>query len=488
VLAARVGVLVAATTIVPLVLLTGSCVNLSYPPGAAHDGGTGFVAHTRLGAACMAAGDCQSGFCSDGFCCKEDCGATCFTCAKPGNEGFCMPAPAGSNPRNLCPDQTPKSCGLNGTCDGAGSCQTYPIGTICQDANCVRNEAVLASRCSPDGVCVPGATQSCTPYLCDTGAKCLTTCTSNTECENVDGAKCVEGSCGKKALGTACVAPGDCSSGFCAQNVCCATDCAGVCLSCAVKGNEGACTAVPAGMPSTPPEACKASDASTCGLDGKCDGAGICRNHLLGTACMAATCTSATLRGAGTCDGQTHCQIPAATTCGGYTCLSGTGCRATCTTDLDCASPSVCGQASCGGLLAQYFRTTNLTDMAFSRTDAAINFNWGGGSPNPQLTVDNFSVRWHGKLTARFTEMYTFYAATDDGERLIISGKTLIDHFIQHSTVPEDVSAPFMMTAGVPVDIEFDYFEGGGDASAVLSWSSMREPRAVIPTSALAPQ
>jgi hypothetical protein len=125
--------------------------------------------------------------------------------------------------------------------------------------------------------------------------------------------------------------------------------------------------------------------------------------------------------------------------------------------------------------------------MAFSRTDAAINFNWGGGAPSP-LSVDSFSVRWRGKLTSRFTEPYTFYAATDDGERLIISGKTLIDHFIRHSTIPEDASAPFMMTAGVPVDIEFDYFESGGDASAVLSWSSMKEPRAVIPTSALAPQ
>src|SRR5450432_1890426 len=91
VLAARVGVLVGGTNfvplarLVPLVLLIGSCVNLSYPPGAAHDGGMIFVAHTRLGAACAAPGDCQSGFCSDGFCCKEDCGAKCFTCAKPGN-------------------------------------------------------------------------------------------------------------------------------------------------------------------------------------------------------------------------------------------------------------------------------------------------------------------------------------------------------------------------------------------------------------------
>jgi hypothetical protein len=138
-------------------------------------------------------------------------------------------------------------------------------------------------------------------------------------------------------------------------------------------------------------------------------------------------------------------------------------------------------------LSAQYFRATNLTDLAFSRTDATINFNWGGGSPNPSLNVDSFSVRWRGKITARFTETYTFYAATDDGERLIIGGVTRIDHFIRKASVPED-TATVAMTAGQPVDIVLEYFESGGDASAVLSWSSQSEPKTVIPTSALAPQ
>jgi hypothetical protein len=480
VLAARLGVLVVAAA---LVFYAGSCVNLSPPGGATHDGGTGFVAHVQNGKGCALPGDCQSGFCSDGFCCKEACDAQCFTCAKPGNEGFCMPSEVGSNPRMLCPDEKAMGCGRNGTCDGAGTCQTYPVGTVCQDASCVTHQVVLASRCTADGLCAGGTMQSCSPFLCDTGAKCLTQCVMDVDCEN--GHKCVAGSCGKKALGTVCGDAAECDSNFCAQGVCCATNCAGGCLSCALKGNEGACTAVPAGMPS---DSCKASDASTCGLDGKCDGAGACSNFLLGTACSAASCTSATFRSVGTCDGKTHCQVPVAATCGGYTCGTATACRTTCTTDADCASPSVCGQASCGGLSAQYFRQTNFTDLAISRTDATINFNWGGGSPSPQLNVDNFSVRWRGKLTARFSEMYTFYAATDDGERLFIRGVNVIDRFIRKASIPEDVTTPIMLIAGKPVDIVLEYFENGGDASAALSWSSASEPKAIIPTSALAPQ
>jgi len=157
-------------------------------------------------------------------------------------------------------------------------------------------------------------------------------------------------------------------------------------------------------------------------------------------------------------------------------------------TDPECASPSVCGHNSCGGLSAQYFRQTNLTDLAFMRTDADITFDWHGDSPSPLLNVDNFSVRWKGKLTARFTEPYTFFVGSDDGEKLWVNGMLIIDKFTRHASVPEDVSRTVTLTAGQPVDIQLEYFENGGDASVRLSWQSAHEPKAVIPTSALAPQ
>jgi hypothetical protein len=246
---------------------------------------------------------------------------------------------------------------------------------------------------------------------------------------------------------------------------------------------------ITAGAMPQDPTACVATPMSSCGLDGTCDGAGACRNYPVGTVCNPASCSTATLRPAGTCDGKASCKVPAMTSCGGFTCDSATACKTTCASDVDCAAPSVCGTGACGGLAAQYFRQTNLTDLAFQRTDPQINFNWGLGSPSPALNVDSFSIRWRGKITARFTDTYTFTAATDDGDRLIIGGATIIDHFVRHSTIPPD-TAILKMTAGVPMDFEFDYFEGGGDASAVLSWSnaSGTEPLAVIPTSAFAPQ
>jgi hypothetical protein len=236
--------------------------------------------------------------------------------------------------------------------------------------------------------------------------------------------------------------------------------------------------------------ACMATNPSTCGIDGTCDGTGGCRLFPSGTACSPGTCSSAMLRNAGTCDGKNHCELAAAVTCGGYTCATGSTCKTMCAFDTDCASPSVCGlpQGACGGLTAQYFGQMNLTDLVFTRVDAQINFNWMGGSPSPALNVDDFAIRWTGKITARFTEPYTFVALTDDGERLWINDQLVIDRFVRKPSIPEDDSPPVMMNAGQPVDIKLEYFESGGDASAMLLWESKDEPRAVIPTSALAPQ
>jgi PA14 domain len=478
VLAARVGVLVV------LAAFVGSCVNLKYPT-ATPDGGV-FIATKSRGDPCRKGAECQSGLCVDGVCCKTECTGECVTCSKSGAEGVCNNSDVDTNPRNACRAAAVETCGLTGVCDGAGFCQKYSAGLTCSAAMCNAPSVLLASRCDGNGMCVAGATQKCDPYVCGAEGKCLTQCTTDKDC---NGGACLNGSCGKKALGTACADKSECVQGFCEQGVCCATACTGMgdCQSCALPGSEGACTPVPSGGAS---KLCSTTDVSMCGTDGTCDGAGGCRLFQTGTMCSPASCSTATLRNAGKCDGKGHCQVPATSTCGGYTCASASACRVSCGTDADCAAPSVCGQSTCGGLTAQYFRQTNLTDLAFTRTDPQINFNWMGGSPSPLLNVDNFSIRWTGKLTPRFSEVYTFYAATDDGERLWIDGKLLIDHYIRKPSVPDDVgTTTYALTAGMPVDIKLEYFESGGDASAMLSWSSPSEtPKSVIPTSALAPQ
>src|SRR5688500_6161135 len=86
------------------------------------------------------------------------------------------------------------------------------------------------------------------------------------------------------------------------------------------------------------------------------------------------------------------------------------------------------------GLLGQYFHNKDFSGLALTRTDATVNFNWGSGSPAAAIGPDIFSVRWTVKIIPHKSEAYTFYTSTDDGVRLWVGGKLVIDKFLNQPT------------------------------------------------------
>src|SRR4051812_19574635 len=60
------------------------------------------------------------------------------------------------------------------------------------------------------------------------------------------------------------------------------------------------------------------------------------------------------------------------------------------------------------GLTGNYFGTTDLNaSPLLTRVDPSVNFNWKKGSPDAAITaVDGFSVRWTGRVQAKFSETY----------------------------------------------------------------------------------
>ncbi|HET6284111.1 MAG TPA: PA14 domain-containing protein [Polyangia bacterium] len=311
---------------------------------------------------------------------------------------------------------------------------------------------------------------------------CLTTCTTDMDCT---AGVCLAGSCGKKPIGAACLAPGDCNSGFCEQGVCCNVACGTACVSCALAGSVGTCTPIPTGQ--DPLNQCTAAAPMSCGLDGSCNGAGACRFFVNTTVCSAATCTGSTRTPPGTCDGAGACRMPTVS-CGNYGCGTAGACRTTCGTTADCAMPSVCNGGSCGGLKGEYFDNADFTSLLVTRTDATVDFAWGQGAPPGAAAVgaDVFSVRWTGKLTPRYSETYTFYVSSDDGDRLIVNNVMIINHFSIHAATPEDTGTIPLM-ANQAYDIKLEYYENTMDAQIHLSWSSPSQAREIIPTSRLSP-
>ncbi|MFM2431937.1 MAG: hypothetical protein RLZZ511_3150 [Cyanobacteriota bacterium] len=137
-----------------------------------------------------------------------------------------------------------------------------------------------------------------------------------------------------------------------------------------------------------------------------------------------------------------------------------------------------------GGLRGEYFDNANFTNLRVVRVDPTVNYNWAGGSPEPAIGPDTFSVRWSGQVQAQYDEAYTFYTTTDDGVRLTVNGQVLINQLAVQGGPAENLGT-ITLAAGQRYDIVLEYLEDDLDAQAQLAWSSASQVRQVIPQSQL---
>lgn len=135
------------------------------------------------------------------------------------------------------------------------------------------------------------------------------------------------------------------------------------------------------------------------------------------------------------------------------------------------------------GLRGEYYAGRNFNTLKQSRTDASVNFNWGAGAPTSAIAADNFSVRWTGQIQPKFSETYTFYTNSDDGVRLWVNGKALINDWTTYAV--KENKGSINLTAGQKYDIKLEYFEAGANAVSSLKWSSKSQAKEVIPKSQL---
>ena len=135
------------------------------------------------------------------------------------------------------------------------------------------------------------------------------------------------------------------------------------------------------------------------------------------------------------------------------------------------------------GLLGTYFNNADLTDPRLRRVDPTVNFEWGYGSPAPVIDANSFSVRWTGRVLAQFTETYRFFTRSDDGVRLWVNDRLLIDDWTHHATAER--SGSIALEAGKKYNLRLEYFEGNGNAVARLLWGSPSTEKQVVPRSQL---
>ena len=149
------------------------------------------------------------------------------------------------------------------------------------------------------------------------------------------------------------------------------------------------------------------------------------------------------------------------------------------------AATTLIARLSPRGLQATYFDGPGLSGTAVHRLDPRIDFDFGTGAPAAGIGPDTFSARWTGQVVAGFSETYRFTTRADDGVRLWIDGRLVVDGWA--GSGPATRSGTAALKAGVPAAIAVEYREQSGNAAVRLSWSSPSQHSQVVPVNRLRP-
>jgi|YelNatPaOPRAMG01_1025707.scaffolds.fasta_scaffold00095_25 beta-glucosidase len=138
------------------------------------------------------------------------------------------------------------------------------------------------------------------------------------------------------------------------------------------------------------------------------------------------------------------------------------------------------------GLLGEYFADRDLRGQpVVTRVDSVIDFDWHDRAPAPGVPDDSFSVRWTGKLVPQESGTFEFGARTDNGCRLYLNGKLLIDWW-KDSAPNQTKSVYVALERGREYDLRLEMYENQGWATAHLGIAPARIEGALEEAVALA--
>jgi hypothetical protein len=98
--------------------------------------------------------------------------------------------------------------------------------------------------------------------------------------------------------------------------------------------------------------------------------------------------------------------------------------------------------------------------------DSRLAFDWGQGSPSPSLANDHFAARWTRRAYFE-ADTYRFNVLVDDGVRLWVDGKLILDGWQDHDSAKFAVN--YVLTQGIHA-LQVEYYERIGKARIWVWW------------------
>lgn len=129
-------------------------------------------------------------------------------------------------------------------------------------------------------------------------------------------------------------------------------------------------------------------------------------------------------------------------------------------------------EAPVGRFCVDFFKGAHLAGKPLATRKAPfIQYNWANRSPARRIPYDNFSARWRGRF--EFKEgPYLFRVLADDGVRILLDGRTVLDHWDDGAGSEHSVQ---LSPGGGTHLVEVEYFEATGNALLQASWKSVAD-------------
>lgn len=145
--------------------------------------------------------------------------------------------------------------------------------------------------------------------------------------------------------------------------------------------------------------------------------------------------------------------------------------------------PSDAGPGPTHGVRADYF--DGFHDLVLTRTEPAAALRFADGvAPHAKLRPVLYSVRFSGTVEVADEGAYELVARSDDGVRVYVDGKVVIDAFTLRSLT--ESRGKLTLTRGAHA-LRVDYFQHRGAAELELLWAPPGRSAEPIPLSALTP-
>jgi hypothetical protein len=120
---------------------------------------------------------------------------------------------------------------------------------------------------------------------------------------------------------------------------------------------------------------------------------------------------------------------------------------------------------------ASYWNNATLSGSpVLQREEADLNYDWGYGSPDPSVVIDNFSARWTRYLYMEQAGTYRFTVTSDDGVRVFVDDVQIIDGWWDHGA--RTFTADRTLSAGHHL-VRVEFYERAGVAVCHFSWTQV---------------